>query len=197
MAKKQVPETENKPNLKQTFRETPITELKVHPRNARKGSVMAIAESIEHNGFFGACVAQVSTGHILVGNHRFLAAREKGINTLPVLWVDVDDARAVKILLADNRTNDLSGYDNKELTELLSEISNTHGLEGTGYGDADLDALIQEMAGGQEPEEEGSDETGRIDDNFLVVIECADEDDQLAKLERFMKEGLKCKAIVS
>ena len=124
-----------------------MAELKVHPRNARKGNVGSISESIEHNGFFGACVAQVSTGHILVGNHRFLAAREQGMETVPVLWVDVDNARAVKILLADNRTNDLADYDNKALTEVLSDISNTDGLEGTGYDEADLDALIAELAG--------------------------------------------------
>jgi hypothetical protein len=134
------------PLLEQSFRETPLAELKVHPRNARKGNVSSISESIEHNGFFGACVAQVSTGHILVGNHRFLAAREQGMETVPVLWADVDNARAVKILLADNRTNDLAGYDNKALTELLSDISNTDGLDGTGYDEADLDALIAELA---------------------------------------------------
>jgi ParB-like chromosome segregation protein Spo0J len=142
-------------------------------------------------------VAQVSTGHILVGNHRYLAAKEAGIDTLPVMWVDVDDNRALKILLADNRTNDLSGYDNKALTELLAEMSNAGELDGTGYNESDLDALIQDMASGDGESTEGADETSQIEDNFLVVIECANEDDQLKMLERFIKEGLKCKAIVS
>lgn len=128
--------------LIQTFEQTPVSELKVHPRNARKGVVSSIAESIDNNGFFGTIVAQRSTGHILVGNHRYLAAKERKMDTVPVMWVDVDDDHAIKILLADNRTNDLSGYDDNALTELLAEVSNSAGLEGTGYTEADLDAMI-------------------------------------------------------
>jgi ParB-like chromosome segregation protein Spo0J len=189
-------ETVDKP-LTQEYKDTPLTEVRCHPRNARKGSVTAILDSIQHNGFFGTCVAQVSTGHILVGNHRYLAAKEAGMDTLPVMWVHVDDKRALKILLADNRTNDLSSYDNNALTELLAEMSNAGELDGTGYSETDLDALIQDMASKDEDSTEGADETSQIEDNFLVVIECASENDQLKMLERFVKEGLKCKAIVS
>jgi len=142
--------------LTQEFEQTPVSKLKVHPRNARKGVVSSIAESIDHNGFFGTIVAQRSTGHILVGNHRYLAAKERKMDSVPVMWVDVDDDHAIKILLADNRTNDLSGYDDKALTELLAEVSNSAGLEGTGYTEADLDAmitgLVEEAGGGSSQE---------------------------------------------
>ena len=61
-------------------------------------------------------------------------------------YVDVDDATALKILLADNRTNDLATYDNKELAELLADVGNKFGLEGTGYDETFLDGLISELA---------------------------------------------------
>lgn len=129
--------------------------LKTHPRNARKGDVGAIVDSIDHNGFFGALVVQKSTGHILAGNHRYLAAKSQNMSQVPVIWVDVDDQQALKILLADNRTNDIASYDDTALAELLAELSNTVGLEGTGYSSDDLDELIGSLAdeGGSDPGE--------------------------------------------
>jgi len=107
--------------------------------------VGAIVESIGHNGFFGALVVQKSTSHILAGNHRYLAAKAEHMSQVPVIWVDVDDQQALKILLADNRTNDIASYDDTALAELLAELSNTAGLEGTGYSSEDLDELVSTL----------------------------------------------------
>ena len=130
----------------QKIETVPIGSLKHHPKNPRKGDVKSITESIEHNGFYGVVVAQKSTGYVLAGNHRMMAAKAAGLDSLPVAYVDVDDETALKILLADNRTNDLATYDNKELAELLADVSNTIGLDGTGFDEAFLDGLIGELA---------------------------------------------------
>jgi len=118
-----------------------IDDLKVHPDNPRKGNIAALVESIEVNGFYGAIVAQESTGFILVGNHRWQAAKEVGLKKVPVIYVEVDDEGARKILLADNRTSDLSSYDETVLIRLLSSID----LSGTGYTDSDLDDIISRI----------------------------------------------------
>lgn len=130
----------------QKIETVPIRTLKHHPKNPRKGDVKSITESIEHNGFYGVVVAQKSTGYVLAGNHRMMAAKAAGLDSIPVAYVDVDDATALKILLADNRTNDIATYDNKELAELLADVSNTIGLDGTGFDEAFLDGLIGELA---------------------------------------------------
>ena len=130
----------------QKIETVPIGTLKHHPKNPRKGDVKSITESIEHNGFYGVVVAQKSTGYVLAGNHRMMAAKAAGLDSLPVAYVDVDDATALKILLADNRTNDLATYDNKELAELLADVSNTIGLDGTGFDETFLDGLITSMS---------------------------------------------------
>lgn len=123
----------------------PVDRLSRHPRNPRRGNTELIRESIDANGFYGAIVAQRSTGHILVGNHRYDAATAEGATEVPVIWLDVDDDRARRILLADNRTNDLAGYDETELAALLREIEDeTDSLAGTGY---DADALEALLAG--------------------------------------------------
>jgi ParB-like nuclease family protein len=102
-----------------------------------------IADSVQRNGFYGALVVQRSTNYVLAGNHRLQAAQKSGIEQLPVIWVDVDDARAKRILLADNRSNDVATYDESELIRLLQELDGTDdGLYGTLYDAADLDDLL-------------------------------------------------------
>ena len=123
-----------------------INQLRPHPQNPRKGDVGAIYESIEANGFYGAIVAQKSTGHILAGNHRWKAAHEANLASIPVIWVECDDDRALRILLADNRANDKAGYDDSVLADILAKLSNESDLIGTGYTAADLDDLIGSVA---------------------------------------------------
>jgi site-specific DNA-methyltransferase (adenine-specific) len=126
-----------------------ISQLAPHPDNPRRGDVSMLVDSFDENGFYGAVIAQRSSGHVLAGNHRLLAARERGADRLPVIWLDCDDDRARRILLVDNRANDLAGYDQSTLAEILQSLEGTDlGLAGTGYTDADLAALLTE----EEPE---------------------------------------------
>lgn len=143
--------------VEQEYTDAPIGKVKPHPRNPRQGDVGAIYQSIEANGFYGAIVAQRSTGYILAGNHRYKAAVEAGAKSVPVIWVDVDDETAVRVLLADNRTNDVASYDNAVLAEILTELANGPGLEGTGYDGDDLDQIIGDLAG-DEPKQIVEDE---------------------------------------
>ncbi len=124
-----------------------LDQLRAHPANPRRGNVDAIRESIDENGFYGRIVVQKSTGYILAGNHRYLAAKEAGLDVLPVDYVDVDDERAMRILLADNRTNDLAVYDNEALAEMLEHLASTDtGLLGTGYNEAALADMLAAIA---------------------------------------------------
>lgn len=117
--------------------------LRVHPKNPKKGDVAAIGGSIDANGFYGALIVQKSTRFVLAGNHRLHAAFGKGAKKLPVIWVDVDDETALRILLADNRTCEIASIDFERLAELLESASKIDGgLAGTGYSPADLDRLI-------------------------------------------------------
>jgi ParB/RepB/Spo0J family partition protein len=110
---------------KQEYTLVPVDSIKPHPRNPRRGNVESIQESIQENGFYGAVIVQRSTGYIIAGCHRWKAAKANGAVQIPAFFVDVDDDRALRILLADNRTNDLAGYDEQSLTALLSELTTT------------------------------------------------------------------------
>lgn len=142
--------------LNETLELVPVRSLKVHPKNPRKGNEAAILESLEANGWWGALVVQRSTSRVLAGNHRLLAARKAKAKEVPVLYVDVDDAAALRILLADNRTADLASYDDRALSGLLVELlEGTGKLDGTGYTPATLDKLLASL--GEDPLEGAED----------------------------------------
>jgi len=100
----------------------PIDTLTPHPLNPRQGDIGAIHQSITANGFYGAVIVQKSTGYIIAGNHRWKAAQHAGMTTIPAHVIDVDDDRARRILLADNRTNDLASYDDSALLDILQDL---------------------------------------------------------------------------
>lgn len=133
----------------QEYDVVPIDSVQLHPDNPRRNNILEIRASIKQNGFYGACVAQKSSRYILAGNGRYLAAKNEGATEIPVIWLDIDDDRALRILLVDNRTNDLAGYDEGKLREMLAELSNGSNLLGTGYDRAFLDDLLKGMAVGQ------------------------------------------------
>lgn len=122
---------------------TDIGEVRPHPDNARNGDVDAIAESMRQNGVYRPIIAQRSTGYVLAGNHQYAALMSMGSAKAAVVFVDVDKDEARRIMLADNRTADLGGYDDGLLLRILAETAQTDaGLLGTGYTDDDLDSLL-------------------------------------------------------
>lgn len=124
-----------------------LTVLKPHPKNARHGDIEEIKKSLEAHGQYRPLVVQKSTKHVLAGNHTLQAARELGWESLAVTFVDVSNDQALRILLIDNRTNDLATYDDQALVDVLSELKGSAtGLEWTGFATNDLDDLITALA---------------------------------------------------
>ncbi|MDQ3241212.1 MAG: ParB/RepB/Spo0J family partition protein, partial [Actinomycetota bacterium] len=121
----------------------PTDSLIPHPDNPRRGNVEAIKESLERNGQYRPIVANRPTREVLGGNHTLRAAVELGWAVIAATFVDVDPEQAKRILLVDNRTNDLAGYDTQALVDLLSELDD---LSGTGYDHDALGELLDELA---------------------------------------------------
>lgn len=122
----------------------PIASLKPYPRNARRGNVEAVKESLTYHGQYRPIVVRAHTNEVLAGNHTLAAAKELGWQEIAATFVDVDDDEAARINLVDNRANDLAGYDDGALAELLASLPK---LDGTGYGQEDLDALLAKVQG--------------------------------------------------
>jgi ParB-like chromosome segregation protein Spo0J len=95
--------------------------------------------------FYGAVVAQRSTGAILAGNHRWDAARSEGLEKSPAVWVDVSDTVAKQLLLSDNKISDLARYADDALATVFLDLRGQNALEGSGYNEADLGDLLKSM----------------------------------------------------
>lgn len=117
-----------------------IDSVKAYRKNPRVGNVEAIAESLRENGQFRPIVVNKNTGEILGGNHTWKAAKALKWKTIQAVYVDVDDTSAAKIVLADNRTNDLATYDTEILTDILKGLPTP---VGTGYDDSAVAALLE------------------------------------------------------
>lgn len=132
------------PSLLDRIEVVRIDAVRVSERNPRRGDVAAIKQSLVANAQFAPVIVNRCTGEVLAGNHRVIAARELGWETIAVCFVDVDDEHALRILLADNRTSDLAGYDEQGLVALLLEVGGD--LTGTAYSQADVDALLDSVS---------------------------------------------------
>jgi len=123
-----------------------IDTVHTHPRNVRQGDIGAISESLKVHGQYRPIVYQQSTGRILAGNHTWKAAKALGWKEIAATPVVCNDEQALRILLMDNRANDLATYDDSELAELLKELEATdESLLGTGFDGDELDQIVADL----------------------------------------------------
>lgn len=158
-------------------RTLPTTQINLFHKNPRRGDVEAIAGSLQAHGQFRPIVVNEGTHtgrpmETLAGNHtlkaiRLLAERnpeDPRWQQVECYVVDVDEDRAARIVLADNRTADLGSYDDDILLDVLESVD--HDLDGTGYDYDDLE-MIREMADGAPSLEDLEDEYGEPEDSDL------------------------------
>lgn len=117
----------------------PIDSVKPYRKNPRVGNLPAIRESLRTNGQFRPLIVQRSSMEIIGGNHTWKAAKAEGWTKIAVVVLDVDDEQAKRIVLADNRTNDLSTYDTDVLAEIIGSLPSA---VGTGYDDEAVKELL-------------------------------------------------------
>lgn len=128
---------------------TPIGEVSEWPGNPRRGDQADIAAKLTRFGQYQAILVQRSSSRIVVGNNRWQAARDRlGWTHMAMVFLDVDDDTAAKMLAADNKASDLGTYDKGLLAEFLNGLD---GLDGTGWDFDDLDDLLSELAEGFSP----------------------------------------------
>lgn len=117
---------------------TSIKDLKPDHKNARRRtehSASLIAESLKRFGAARSIVID-ENGRILAGNGTVEGAKKAGINKLRIIESEGDELIAVRriglsekekvgIALADNRSSDMSEWDN----EMLQQLSENHDLD--------------------------------------------------------------------
>jgi hypothetical protein len=109
--------------------------------------------------------------------------------------LDVDDAEARALLLSLDPLAALAGHDVAVLDELrrLTETSSdalAHLWDSIGQAGAAVDQALKKA---RRPRAEAD----PLPQQFLILIECADEREQTDLLRRFQEQGLKCRALLS
>lgn len=128
----------------------PITSLSPHPRNYRAHpdqQLEHLQASLQEFGWARNVV--ISSDNVILAGHGIVeAARRRGETEVPVhrLNLPSTDPKAEKFMVLENEVSRLAEDDETQLAALLADVQRTDGLEGTGWDDGALDALIGELA---------------------------------------------------
>lgn len=110
----------------------PISALKPaddNPRIITKAAIDIVAKSLSRFGWQQPIVVDESNV-ILAGHTRYLAAKQLGLDEVPVVvaaGLTPEEAKAYRI--ADNRTGDFTSWDFPELVDQLEELSGSFSTE--------------------------------------------------------------------
>jgi len=143
-------------------RRVPIDSLHLDPSNARAHgpvNIEAIKASIARFGQVEPLVVSRRTGRVIGGNGRVVAMKALGWTECDVVELDLSELEATALGIALNRSAELATWDEPVLAKLLSELRAEDALDGVGFDDAEIDALLAELeAGVQDLDDPGPEE---------------------------------------
>lgn len=118
-----------------------------NPRKIGADDLAALRRSITHFGFVEPVVVNRRLGRIVGGHQRVLAAAAENIATLPVVFVELDEAGERQLNLALNRIAGV--WDEDKLAETLAELVKLNAdLSLTGFSSVELDDLLAALKKG-------------------------------------------------
>jgi len=143
----------------------PLDKVKPYERNPRTHSdaqVAKIVRSLQEFGWTNPILVD-KKGRIVAGHGRLLAARELGMETVPVIQLGhLSEEQRRAYVIADNRLALDAGWDEELLAEELRELKvSDYDLELTGFALDELNVLLEldesggEGGGQEEPSRNG------------------------------------------
>ena len=207
-----------------------VSELRPNPRNPRHhgAETLRLARTIVRTTWGAPIIAQASTHRIIGGHGRLEAARliMAGIEVdgiarggadhrfdrsapapglVPVRLVDVSDAEADAMTLADNAVA-LQGHDDAAAVVAMATAAferDAPTMADMGYDASALDALVKSagdavLAAASPADDDRSTEPqlgGEL--AYRVVVDCRDEMHQSETLDRLEAEGFTCRPLIS
>ena len=152
---------------------TKLSEIIEADRNVKDHDIGSIHESMNRFGFTSPLLLNETTGKLVAGHGRIEALKQKKQFKEPVpANIQVDDEsgewlvpvirgvafknddEAQAYLLADNRLVELGGWNTTALIEELEQLAENSSLQGTGFDDADIQSMYEDL---QKEVGEGSD----------------------------------------
>lgn len=121
----------------------PVDKVIPYERNPRKNeaAVDGVAKSINAFGFRQPIVVD-KAGVIVAGHTRWKAAKQLGLDKVPVHVADLSKAEAMAYRLADNKTNEAAEWDNEMLEIELAALKDMDfDIDLTGFSDSEFSKL--------------------------------------------------------
>lgn len=193
----------------------PIKKLKFHPKNNELRAISEdrlndLKDSLVNKGFYEPILVWKKNGQVLAGNQRLKAAQELiasgyefinhlgKVNELPVVIEDVDDRGALQILhQANNHHGDWVTQKLAQAIKEAEEIGIKH--NDLGYSDEFMTNIMKETMAdaerirAEEDDSKNGDIASSSAEKFIVIIECANEDEQSDLFNEFTERALNCR----
>lgn len=185
--------------MKPKMKHVPVTSLIPYDKNPRKNeeAIEAVAQSIDQNGFIQPIVVN-QDNIICIGHTRYLAAQMLELKEVPVIVKEMSRAEFIKLNIADNKTGELSDWDDDLLKELVIELDNLDDIEIPGMDLKEIDDLLfaDEKAEAQELKNKKKNEPKDSDDEapqsatrkLIYIFSIKDANTVDGKLQAIMKE---------
>ena len=122
-----------------------VEKLKPWIDNPRKNdaTVASVVDSIRRFGFGAPVLARLENGEIIAGHTRIKAALHLGMRQVPVRYLDLDEAEAHLLALADNKLGESSSWDDDLLAEQLREMEREDARI-AGFDGEEIDKILAE-----------------------------------------------------
>lgn len=165
-----------------------IDKLVPNPRNPNKHpkrQIKMLARIIRATGWRAPITVSRRSGFVVRGHGRLEAARQLGCDQEPVDFQDYEnEAEEYQDLIADNRIAEFAEIDEETLMEVLSEVQGIE-IELTGYSQADIDKMIEQIAKDQEPDPEVEFTRELLLEHNYLVFYCENSLDWQVLVDRF------------
>ena len=176
------------------YADVPPEQLLANAKNWRIHSQLqqeTFEDVADEVGIVAPVTAVEGTDTILDGHMRVALAMRRGQPTIPVAFSDVDESEADKVIATFDPIGAMAITDRSLYGELADEIATDSERVRT---------LIDEIAAAGTvavDEGESSDQSDLLREQWSILVECASETEQHTLLQRFIDEGLSCRALIS
>lgn len=138
---------------------TNLNKVKHH----NKKNIQSIIQSLNKFGQYSPLIVNKSNCEILKGVGTYLAMKKLKWKTCKVCFVDLDDKAQKELIILDNRTSQLSQFDNQVIEKMFYNMDKEN-IEFTGFNEKQVDNIMNSLS-----QELLQDQTEKVN---LVKIKC-------------------------
>jgi len=122
-----------------------FVEYELNPKLHPPEQIDRLASGMLEYGFLNPVIAD-STGQLVAGHGRLLAARILGLTELPCIKIDhLSESQKKAFVIFDNKISE-TGWDDEKVAQIMKELdTENYYLEQTGFNDKEIETLMDDF----------------------------------------------------